>query len=381
MNDINQKTIKVYEYQEPESNQYDAVLFLPVLFLVGIGIVMVYSASSTMASEEFGSQYFFVKKQVIFSLIGIAAMITSARTPLKILWKIAYPLLLLSLILLCAIQMFNFLRITAGGASRWINLGFFSCQPSELARFAIVIYLAYSLTKKQEKLDDFTIGFLPHLLIVLAFTALIVVQPDFGSVIIIAAVAWVMMFIGGVRIGHLMICAFGTSPFLYYLLIGESYRLQRILSFLDPWKYASDSGYQTVHSLMAFGSGGICGAGIGDGFQKLFYLPESHTDFIFSIIGEELGLIGVFVILCLYGVIIYRGFQIALKQVALFPKFLAIGLTTTLAIQICVNMGVALALLPTKGLALPFLSYGGTSLLLNMLSIGILMKISSTEAK
>jgi cell division protein FtsW len=250
-------------------------------------------------------------------------------------------------------------------------------QPSEFARFALIIYLAYSLEKKGEKLKSFSIGFLPHVAVFAAFAILIFKQPDFGSVVILGALTWLMMFIGGVRCLHLFTALVVLLPVAYYLLINAEYRVKRLLSFLNPWQYPADEGYQIVHSLMAFGTGGLWGTGIGKGYQKLFYLPEPHTDFIFSVIGEELGLIGVLITIGLYALILVKGIHIARNAPDMFGSLLAVGLTTALGLQICVNMGVTLGLLPTKGLTLPFLSYGGTSLLLNMAAIGILMNISS----
>ena len=241
--------------------------------------------------------------------------------------------------------------------------------------------MAHSLHKKQENIRLFSIGFLPHLLLLAPFCILILVQPDFGSAIILGAIIWILLFVGGVRFMHLSAALVAILPVAYWLLINAKYRVRRLLSFLDPWQYPADEGYQIVHSLMAFGTGGIWGTGIGKGYQKLFYLPEPHTDFIFSVIGEELGLLGVMMIIGLYLLILWRGINIARNADDPFGSFLAFGLTSALGLQVIVNMGVTLGLLPTKGLTLPFLSYGGTSLLLNMASIGILMNIRALHAK
>jgi cell division protein FtsW len=210
------------------------------------------------------------------------------------------------------------------------------------------------------------------------FGLCIISQPDFGSVLILAVLTWLMMFVGGVRCLHLITSLIAMAPIAYYFLISEEYRIRRLLSYLNPWQYPADEGYQIVHSLMAFGTGGLWGAGIGKGYQKLFYLPEPHTDFIFSIIGEEFGLVGVLLIIVLYAWILLKGLKIARKAPDTFGALMAVGLTSAMGLQICINMGVTLGLLPTKGLTLPFLSYGGTSLLLNMTSIGILMNIGAS---
>jgi cell division protein FtsW len=358
------------------STVYDVQMLFPVLFLVGIGIVMVYSASSALAMKKFGSDFYFLKKQAIFALIGICALVIGRHVPYRLYRSLAYPLLAMALMLLMAVLV-SPLGVTAGGSSRWLGLGPLRFQPSEFARFALIVYLAYSLEKKADRVKDFSIGFVPHVVVLGAVAVLILKQPDFGSVAILAVLTWLMMFVGGVRMLYL-----GSSCLLLglaggYFITLAGYRMRRLLSFLDPWQYSADAGYQIVHSLMAFGSGGWWGAGIGKGYQKLFYLPEPHTDFIFSVIGEELGLIGVLVIILLYLMIIWKGIRIARQARDLFGGYLAIGLTAALGLQICINMGVTLGLLPTKGLTLPFLSYGGTSLVLNMATIGILMNIAA----
>jgi cell division protein FtsW len=358
--------------------QYDITLLFPVLFLVGVGIVMVYSASSALALKKFGTSYYFLKKQSIFALLGIVVLVVSCHIPYRMYRSLAYPLLILAMVFLMGILISGF-GYSAGGAKRWFRIAGFTFQPSEFARFALVIYLAYSMNRKMDRIKEFSVGFLPHVLVLGLFTVLIMLQPDFGSVVIFGAITWIMLFVGGVRVSYLLGSMVLVIPAVYYMMAGADYRIQRIMSFMNPWQYSGDKGYQVVHSLLAFGTGGIWGAGIGKGYQKLFYLPEPHTDFIFSVIGEELGLIGVLIILGLYTVILWRGISIARNSQDVFGSYVAIGLTTAMGLQICVNMGVALGLLPTKGLTLPFLSYGGTSLLMNMASIGVLMNISGVK--
>jgi cell division protein FtsW len=357
---------------------YDVKLLFPVLFLVGIGIVLVFSASSALALKKFGTDSYFLKKQALFALLGVVTLVICRHFPYRFLRYLAYPLLILALVFLAAIHIPEF-GYSAGGAIRWFRFKSFTFQPSEFARFAMIIYLAYSMSRKMDKIKDFYVGFLPHALVFGMFAALIIIQPDFGSVVILGAVFWIMLFAGGVRISHLMASLFLIIPIAYYLMVNAEYRIKRIMSFLNPWQYPADEGYQIIHSLMAFGTGGIWGTGIGKGYQKLFYLPEPHTDFIFSVIGEELGLLGVLTILGLYVLIFWRGILIARNSRDSFGSFVAIGLTTAIGLQVCVNTGVALGLLPTKGLTLPFLSYGGTSLLINMASIGILMNIGAAK--
>ena len=364
--------------QTTQTAAYDVKLLFPVLFLVGIGIVMVYSASSALALKKFGTDYYFFKKQAVFALIGIIALVFCRHFPYRLYRSLTYPILILSVVFLIAIQ-FSGYGYSAGGSARWLRFGSLSFQPSEFARFALIIYLAYSMNKKMDKLKDFSVGFLPHILVLGSLSFLILIQPDFGSVVILGIITWIMLFVGGIRILYLSSSIAIILPFAYLFMVNAEYRSRRILSFLNPWDYPANEGYQIVHSLMAFGTGGIWGTGIGKGYQKLFYLPEPHTDFIFSVIGEELGLVGVLIILGLYFLILWRGISIARNAEDAFGSFLAIGLTTAIGLQVCVNMGVALGLLPAKGLTLPFLSYGGTSLLFSMVSIGILMNIGASK--
>jgi cell division protein FtsW len=339
---------------------------------------MVYSASSALALKNFGSGYLFLQKQALFALIGMVALVGCRHIPYRWYRPLTYPLLACALLLLIAIQATG-LGVSAGGSARWLKIGIITFQPSELARFALIVFLAYSLDKKGEKIKEFSIGFVPHIFIFGVFAVCIFQQPDFGSIVILGILTWLMMFVGGVRCRHLFTSLIALLPVAIYYLISAEYRVKRLLSYLNPWDYPADEGYQVVHSLMAFGTGGLWGTGIGKGFQKLFYLPEPHTDFIFSIIGEVLGLIGVLIIILLYGVVLIKGVQISRNAPDTFGSLMAFGLTCALGLQVCINMGVALGLLPTKGLTLPFLSYGGTSLLLNMASIGILMNISASR--
>jgi cell division protein FtsW len=355
----------------------DAQLLFPVLFLVGIGIVMVYSASSAIAVKKFGSDYYFLKKQALFAVVGIVALVGCRHIPYTVYRPLAYPLLAVSVLLLIAVLLPPF-GVTAGGSSRWLRLGPVRFQPSEFARIALIVYMAYSLERKSDKIRELAVGFLPHVVVLAVLSALILKQPDFGSVAILAMLTWLMMFVGGVRLTYLMSACAVMAVGAAVAITHAGYRTRRLMSFLDPWQYSSDAGYQIVHSLMAFGSGGWWGAGIGNGVQKLFYLPEPHTDFIFSVIGEELGVAGVLLIIVLYLLIVWKGVRIARNAPDLFGCYLAIGLTAALSLQICINMGVTLGLLPTKGLTLPFLSYGGTSLVLNMATVGILMNIAAT---
>lgn len=357
---------------------FDTPLFLSVLILTGVGIVMIYSASSAIANNTFNNEYFFLRKQTVFSVLGGLALFAGASIPYRVYKPFAYLFLAVSAMLLVLTQIQGYGH-TAGGATRWIRLGGLTLQPSEVARFSMVIYLAYSLSKKQERIREFSIGFLPHVIVLMFLSILILIQPDFGSVVILCSLAWIMMFVGGVPLRYLSSALVPLLAVGTYVMFSASYRVERLMSFLDPWKHQTDQGYQIVHSLMAFGSGGLLGKGLGNGHQKLFYLPEPHTDFIFSVIGEELGLWGVLAILALFFIVIWRGYLIAMRTEDLFGSFLAAGLTTSICLQTTINMGVAMGLLPTKGLTLPFLSYGGSSLLINMAAIGIIINIGRSR--
>jgi cell division protein FtsW len=355
---------------------YDFKLFFPMLVLVGIGIVMVYSASSAISIKKYGNDLHYLIRQSMIAVLGLIAMLIFRKIPYEYYRKYAYLFLVVAIGLLVAVK-FTGLGIKVNGAKRWMMIAGFRFQPSEFARIAMVIFMSYSLTKKQDHIRSFFIGFVPHVFFLGLFAGLIALQPDFGSVVILAAITWVMMFVAGVRVAYLVGSVGALLPFAYIYMMSATYRTERWLAFLHPWEHASDQAYQIVHSLMAFGTGGVWGAGVGKGLQKLFYLPEPHTDFIFSVIGEELGLVGVLCVLLLYVLILWSGLSIAKNTYDIFGSYLAMGITAAIGLQVCINLGVSLGLVPTKGLPLPFLSYGGTSLLVSMISIGILMNIGS----
>ena len=353
---------------------FDVFLLFFVLFLTGIGIVMIYSASSTLATERFNNSYFFLKRQAMFTCLGGCILFICSAIDYRKYRPFVYLFLAGSIGLLIATHISGYGH-SAGGAQRWIRFAGFSIQPSEVTRISLIMYLAYSLSKKQERLNEFKIGFLPHVIIFGILGSLIITQPDFGSVVILGTLTWIMMFVGGVKVKHLILPLIPMLPAAGWIMVSESYRVKRLTAFLDPWAHQLNESYQLVHSLMAFGSGGLIGKGLGNGYQKLFYLPEPHTDFIFAVIGEELGLWGNLGIISVYFFIIWRGIIIARRTTDPFGSLLATGLTAAIGLQVCVNMGVALGLLPTKGLTLPFLSYGGSSLLMNMIAVGILINI------
>ena len=354
-----------------------SILF-PVILLSGIGIIMVYSASSAISLQAHGTLFYYMKKQVLFLAVSLGVMFVTASFPYQLYKSISYIILFFAVALLVAV-LIPALNIKAGGAYRWLNLGGFTFQPAEFAKLALILFLGYSLSKKQALIKNFSVGFVPHAFIYLLFACLIIIQPDFGTVVVLGMITWGMMFVSGVRLLHLLSPAPLLVPVIYFFVYKVPYRLERILAFLDPWNDPYDAGYQITHSLKAIGSGGLLGKGIGLGMQKMHYLPEPHTDFIFSIIGEELGLLGVIAVLSLYLILIVKGMNIAKSSKSLFGMITAAGLTLYIGIQVVINAGVALGMLPTKGLTLPFTSYGGTSLVVNMAAMGILMNIGASN--
>ncbi len=358
----------------------EKALLFPVLILCCIGIVMVYSASSAISMQVHETLFYYMQRQSIFFGISLCVLFVAASFPHRLYKHLAYIILMVSFGLLAAVLVPD-LGIRVGGASRWLDLGIIRFQPAEFAKLAMILFLAYSLSKKQPLIKDFSVGFVPHALIFGLFSLLIIFQPDFGTIVILGMICWGMMFVAGVRILHLLCPLPLVIPIAYFLVYKVEYRFTRILTFLNPWEDPFNAGYQITHSLKAFGSGGLFGQGIGLGMQKMHYLPEPHTDFIFSIIGEELGLTGVLAILGLYGIILIRGCNIAKNADTRFGAIAAAGLTLYLGLQVIINTGVALSVFPTKGLTLPFISYGGTSLVINMAAMGILMNIgASTRA-
>jgi cell division protein FtsW len=357
----------------------DLILLLVTLLLVTIGTVMIYSSSSILAMERFRDGQFFLKKQLFFLCLGLGVMALATRVSYYKLRKLAWPGIILSVFFLLLIWVPH-LGIRAGGAVRWLNLGVFSFQVSEMVKVTLILFLAHYLTEKANHIREFREGMLVPLGIMGALAGLILLQPDFGTTFIIALITFLMIFLAGGRIVHLAGLAALFLPVALWFLLHKSYRLARLTAFLDPWKDPRHSGFQIIQSLIAFGSGGTFGVGIGDGMQKLFYLPEPHTDFILSVIAEESGFIGVGLILLLYTILIVRGFRISLKAPDLFGNLLAAGLTMLLALEAFINIAGVMGLIPLKGLALPFLSYGGTSLMMSLAAVGILLNISSYES-
>ncbi len=353
----------------------DYWILMPTILLAGLGLVFIYSSSSFVAEHRMGDSYYFLKRQGVFCLLGLFLLIVAKNVPPRIWEKCAYPLLVLSLGLL-TVLLIPGMGMTAGGATRWLSFYGFSFQPSELAKLSLAVYIAYSMAKKGPEMRSFSKGLLPHLLIAGVFMGLIILQPDLGTAVIMGIWLMMLLFVGGVRIYQITALLVAFAPVLGFLIWLEPYRLRRWWAFLEPWKDPHGLGFQIIHSFLAFGSGGLFGVGLGNSKQKLLYLPEPHTDFILSIIAEELGLMGVAAIVLLFGVLLMRGIKAALNARDLYSTYLAMGISSFIGLQVLVNMGVVMGLLPTKGLTLPLISYGGSSLVLNLMGIGILLSIA-----
>ena len=355
---------------------FDVYLFFTTLLLLLVGVIMIFSASAIFSEANYNDTYYFLKREVVFIGLGLILLFVTKTIPYKLYLGWIYPIL--GLTLFCMLLTFvPGLSHAAKGATRWISLFGFTLQPSEFAKLSVVVFTAYMISKKEDSITQFTKGILPVISIAGVFLVLILAQRDLGSVLVLSAVIFIMLFAAGARLRFLFGLLLLISPGIYFFVFSVSFRRQRILAFLDPWKYQQDFGYQIIQSFLAFNSGGITGVGLGEGKQKLFYLPEAHTDFIFSVLGEEFGMIGVTIVAILFLFLVFRGLKIALKTNDTFGMMLALGLTCLLGLEAFINFGVVMGLLPTKGLALPFISYGGSSLLASMLAIGIILNVST----
>ncbi|MDQ7784655.1 MAG: putative lipid II flippase FtsW [Desulfomonilaceae bacterium] len=354
----------------------DPFLLAVVVVILTIGIVMVTSASYIIAVGKYGDGFHYAKKQGLAMVIGLGAMYLFSMVNPLVWQRLAYPFMICGVVLLILVFVPG-IGVEMGGSSRWLRLPFgFFLQPSEVIKYAIIIFFAHSLAKKGDGIRDFAVGFLPHLLVMGVVVLLVLMQPDFGTAVIITIVGFLMLFVAGVRLQHLLGSAILCLPLLIQVAISAQYRLSRIRSFLDPWSDPLNSGFQIIQSLIAFGCGGLWGVGIGQGLQKLGYLPQPHTDFVFSVVGEEIGFAGVLLLILLFYLLICRGLTVAIRSEDKFLRYVAFGITSLIGIQAVLNMAVSMGMLPTKGLPLPFVSLGGTSLVTNLAGLGILMAIT-----
>jgi len=353
-------------------------IIIATLSLVTFGVVMIYSSSSIIAMDRYGDEYYFLKKQLLFAVIGVALMFVLSNLRYETFRKVAYAGIVLSVLLLVLI-LIPPIGVKKGGATRWLRLGIFSFQVSEFVKVALVLFMAHFLAKKIAHIKEFTRGLVVPLMTAFLVMGLVMLQPDFGTAVIIGLILMGMLYLAGSRILHLSALTVPFAAAAVILVIMKPYRLQRWTTFLDPWKDASKSGFQIIQSWISFGSGGPFGVGLGDGMQKLFYLPEPHTDFILSVVAEEVGFIGVAVVIVLFIVLVFQGFVIAFRAADLFGTLLAAGLTMLIAVEAAINIAAVVGLIPTKGLALPFMSYGGSSLVMSLAAVGALMSIAASN--
>ncbi|HET9742393.1 MAG TPA: putative lipid II flippase FtsW [Terriglobales bacterium] len=352
----------------------DRWLFGATLLLVLVGLVMVFSASAVMAKERFGSPYTFLIRQIGWAVAGVLAMVVLMRVDYRRYKNpaVVFTLLGVTMVLLVAVLFLD----RSHNTHRWIRFGPLSFQPSELAKPALIIFLAYFLETRTKTIDDWRHTLLPAVLPSLIFSLLIVKQPDLGTAMVCMALTASVLFVAGMELKYLGYGVLASLPALYFLLFRVGWRRERMLAFVNPWADPQGRGFHMIQSLIAVGTGGITGLGLMEGKQKLFYLPEPHTDFIFAVIAEELGLLGAIFVVSLFAVFCYRGMRAAFRTSDAYARYLAVGITSTVAIQAFFNISVVLGLLPTKGIPLPFISYGGSSLFITLACVGVLLNIS-----
>jgi cell division protein FtsW len=368
-------TAQIVAVQHPSAvlpeRPYDLVLLVAVLGLLGIGTIEIYAATAADGLTRFHDAAYFLERQVGFLAIGGFAMWLGARMDYRRLKQWTYPLLLGSLVML----VMTLATPTLNGARRWIPLGPMTFQPVEIAKLALVTYLAHSLGRKADQVRTFTVGFVPHLIVCGMMMVVLLKQPDLGSSIVIGATTLGLLFMAGARISYIVLAVLAAAPVGYHMIVGTSWRLQRVLAYFNPEAYAKGDAYQFMQARLAMGSGGLTGAGLGGGHQSLGYTPEAHSDFILAPIGEELGWLGVALVLALFGVLVWRGIRAALGARDVFGGYLAFGITLLFGVQALFNVGVVLGFVPNKGITLPLVSCGGSSLIITMFLVGLLFNV------
>lgn len=359
--------------------QLDPWLYLPAAVLMVLGLLMVLNTTYFLGLEKSGNAFHFFKLQLFHIVLGLGLLALLSQLSLRGLRRLVMPLMVMALVALIALWIPG-LGVIRGGARRWLRVGPMLAEPSELAKFALVFFLAEFLSRRQERMDSFAGGPLPAFVASGPLALLILKQPDFGNTVMVVVLLFAMLFAAGARLKHLGAaggCALGV---LALQAIARPYRIRRLKAFLHPWQTARGAGFQLIQSFIALGAGGEWGVGLGAGRQKMFYLPQADTDFVFAVVGEEFGLIGALAVLALYGVILLRGMRIAHEEPDPFASLLGVGMTSLLTLQALVNMAVVIGLVPTKGLPLPFLSYGGTAMLMAMAALGTLLALARRPA-
>ncbi len=358
-----------------EKHLADYYIILIVVILLAIGLVMILSASSIRAYNVYGDSYKLFKQQLISAILSIIAMFLFMNIDYHVYERFAKLIMILTLLILILVLVPGIGRL-AGGSRRWIGLGPIGVQPSELAKVGIVIYLSYFVSYKRDRIESFSRGVIPPVIMMGIVFVLILAEPDLGTAVSIAGTFIIILFVAGVRFSHLFLLAITGLPMVMYFILSEDYRRERLFAFLDPWADPLDTGYHIIQSLLALGSGGLFGVGLGNSHQKFLYLPEPGTDFIFAVLGEEIGLLGTSLVVILYFLLSWRGFKVALYASDLFGSILAIGISSMIILQAIINIGVVTASMPITGITLPFISYGGSSLIIMSSGIGILLNIS-----
>ncbi len=359
----------------PKPVGMDHILLFVTIALALVGLVMVFSASAVVAGNRFHDSWYYLKRQLAWLAFGLVLLHIASRID-YIWWKrLALPLLGLIIVLLM-VALIPSIGVAANGARRWLRLGVISIQPAEMAKLITVIYLATYLAKNEDRLQHFSTGLLPALLIIGVISGLVLMEPDLGTIVVIGLVTAAMLFLGGARVTHLLSLVPVALVGVTVLIWLSPYRWQRLIAFFYPEQDPTGTGFQINQSFLAFGSGGLFGVGLGESKQKLFFLPEAHTDFVLALVGEELGFVGAGIIVLFFAFFVIRGFQISTRARIPFGRYLGIGITTLIGIQALINACVVTGLLPTKGLTLPFISYGGSSLVISLTGVGILLNIS-----
>lgn len=353
----------------------DIVLIVITLSLLAVGLIMVYSASAIWATYKFDDSFFFAKRQLLFAGVGVLAMFFIMNVDYWT-WRTWAKVIIIVCFILLVLVLIPGVGMVRNGSRSWIGVGAFSIQPSEFMKLAMIAFLAKFLSENQKKITSFKKGLAPSLALIFTAFGMIMLQPDLGTGTVMVGTCIVMIFVAGARISHfVMLGMLGVAGFVG-LILSAPYRIKRITSFLDPWEDPLNSGFQIIQSLYAIGPGGLLGLGLGQSRQKFFYLPEPQTDFIFAILAEELGFIGGSFVILLFSLLLWRGVRIALGAPDLYGSFLAIGIIGMIAIQVIINIGVVIGLMPVTGITLPFLSYGGSSLTLMLMAVGVLLNIS-----
>ncbi len=361
--------------RQKRAGQFDYLLLFAVLGLLAIGTVVVFSASATTAYHTVNSPYYYLERQFMWATLGLLVLAVATRVDYWRYQKWALPLFGTAMVLLIAV-LIPHVGIEINGSRRWLGVGSLQVQPSELAKIGMIFLFARLFTLHQDRLRGFWHGVVPHLAIAMVIFGLVLAEPDLGTTMAIAGTFFVMLFVAGAKKRHLGALFASGLPVLGALIAAEPYRLRRIVAFTDPWKHPLGEGFHTIQALLALGSGGILGLGLGYSRQALGYLPESFTDFIFAVLGEELGLLGTVTVVALFMVVAWRGYRIAMRAPDVFSSLLATGFTTMIVIQAAINIGVVTATLPVTGITLPFISYGGSSLVLSLAGVGVLLNIS-----